>query len=408
MVSSSAWVILRLVGWSYIPDVATRKLLQIAYRFVSVPPDPRSPAFSGHYRFTFAAVVLGFLFYNLVEALRSRPHSFYDILSVKPGINESELKQAFKLFARKHHPDHGGSQDFFILGQVALQTLKDPVKRFAYDRFGPDIVSWNHCTTLRDYLRQGLIQSSGYHIVTGCVLVIWSGIQSSPVTFWRYLLYLAALASEFSLILNYSSTMWSVLFPQQVPHQHVLFLHQIFLFMSVALSKVAPVVFPTPLEERWDPGQFGKMLETTNYLARAANREAFGMLHTGLRSIHPSTAPETDLFGIKVLERPSDQVMDLLTSEMENMVIESRLKQDKGPMRSAWNAAVAKGKLRKEWELKRPRPQRLLSRSSPEEEKSRLPLLSPEFPPLEHNSSPIWPRKVTWPSNYVRGRSLSC
>jgi DnaJ domain len=134
MVSSSAWAFLRLAGWSYIPDFATRQLLQVVHRFVVVSPDPRSATFSQHYRYTFTAVVLGFLSYNLIEALRAMPPSFYDILSVHPGVNEIELKQAFKLFARKYHPDHGGSQDVFIQGQIALQTLKDPVKRFAYDR----------------------------------------------------------------------------------------------------------------------------------------------------------------------------------------------------------------------------------------------------------------------------------
>jgi hypothetical protein len=103
-----------------------------------------------------------------------------------------------------------------------------------------------------------------------------------------------------------------------------------------------------------------------------------------------------------VLERPSDQIMDLLTSEMENMVIESRLKQEKGPVRSAWDAAVTKGKLREEWKLKG-----FLSTVSPEDEESRLPSPSPS-PPLERNPSPLRPQKVFWTSNYVRGRSLSC
>lgn len=134
MVSSSAYALLRLAGWSYIPDLATRQLLQFVHRFMASPPAPRTPKFAQHYRYAFAAVVLGFLSYNMVEALRSMPPNFYDILSVHPGVNETELKQAFKLFARRNHPDRGGSEDFFILGRTALQTLKDPVTRFAYDR----------------------------------------------------------------------------------------------------------------------------------------------------------------------------------------------------------------------------------------------------------------------------------
>lgn len=184
------------------PDLATRQLLLFVHRLMASPPPPRTPKYALHYRIAFSVVVLGFLSYNMVEALRAMEPSFYDILSVHPDVDETELKQAFKLFARRHHPDRGGSEDYFILGRTALQTLKDPIKRFAYDRygtpcnpfsgltinrrFGPESATWSHCKTIPDYLHQGLIKSSGYHIVTGSGLFIWSSIQSSSVTFVSY------------------------------------------------------------------------------------------------------------------------------------------------------------------------------------------------------------------------------
>lgn len=39
------------------------------------------------------------------------------------------------------------------------------------------------------------------------------------------------------------------IFPNRVVYQHILFLHQLFLFMSVAVSKVAPVLFPPSIDE---------------------------------------------------------------------------------------------------------------------------------------------------------------
>jgi hypothetical protein len=38
-------------------------------------------------------------------------------------------------------------------------------------------------------------------------------------------------------------------FPHRVVYQHILFLHQLFMFMSVAVSKVAPVLFPPSIDE---------------------------------------------------------------------------------------------------------------------------------------------------------------
>ena len=52
------------------------------------------------------------------------------------------------------------------------------------DRFGADVLSWTQCTTTREYLRHGLMQSSGYHIVTGAGLLFFSAIgKPSSVTF---------------------------------------------------------------------------------------------------------------------------------------------------------------------------------------------------------------------------------
>jgi hypothetical protein len=49
-------------------------------------------------------------------------------------------------------------------------------------RFGPDVLKWKECTTMREYLRRGLLTSSLYHIVTGAGLILFSAIgRPSPV-----------------------------------------------------------------------------------------------------------------------------------------------------------------------------------------------------------------------------------
>ena len=58
-------------------------------------------------------------------------------------------------------------------------------KTFNVGRFGADVLGWRqHCKTTRDFLRQGLMISSGYHIVTGIALLFWSAIgRPSVVSF---------------------------------------------------------------------------------------------------------------------------------------------------------------------------------------------------------------------------------
>jgi hypothetical protein len=382
MVSSSSYALLRIAGWSFLPDFATRRLLPIIHSlshtlFKHAPPDPRTPHYLKHYRLTFAGVVLGFLLYNLIEASRAMPPNFYEILGVGPDVDETGLKLAFRAFARKNHPDRVGSRGerVFIEVRDAFEALKDPVVRFAYDRFGPDVLTWTQCTTTREYLRHGLMQSSGYHIVTGAGLLFFSAIgKPNPVAFWRYLLFAALFASELGLLLSptpspssayspsssayplpHNSTIFTTLFPRRVAYQHVLFLHQLFMFMSIAISRVAPMLMPIVREsmglevhdesEMTQEGFGSRLVDRIGTLVRAADREVYLMLHTELHSVQPQEKSQTKFASPKPLSKPAEVVMDTLTHEMQNMIIENTLRKE-APLRSTWEAAIARGQAR--------------------------------------------------------------
>jgi hypothetical protein len=141
MVTSTVSALGRLAGWSYLPDFITRLALQVLHTLGAAllgrpAPPPRTPAYARHYRYTFAAVVLGYLAYNLAEASRGMPPNLYELLGVGPAADEPRLKAAFRAFARANHPDKVGpaGQDAFIEVRDAYEALKDPVTRFAYDR----------------------------------------------------------------------------------------------------------------------------------------------------------------------------------------------------------------------------------------------------------------------------------
>lgn len=70
---------------------------------------------------------------------------YYDILGVKRGASEKEIKQAYRRLARRHHPDvnpgdKAAEARFKEINQ-AYEVLSDPEKRKKYDRYGDQ---WQH------------------------------------------------------------------------------------------------------------------------------------------------------------------------------------------------------------------------------------------------------------------------
>src|SRR3989338_2588145 len=64
---------------------------------------------------------------------------YYEVLGLKKGASEAEIKSAYRKLARLHHPDidksEGADVRFKEIGE-AYQVLSDPGKRQNYDRFG--------------------------------------------------------------------------------------------------------------------------------------------------------------------------------------------------------------------------------------------------------------------------------
>jgi DnaJ family protein A protein 2 len=64
--------------------------------------------------------------------------AYYELLGVAKECTQTELKKAYMALARKEHPDKGGDPERFKQITKAYETLADPEKRAAYDRFGED------------------------------------------------------------------------------------------------------------------------------------------------------------------------------------------------------------------------------------------------------------------------------
>ena len=59
----------------------------------------------------------------------------YEVLGVSPAASPAEIMRAYRLQARRHHPDVSGADDAAMQAlNLAWSTLGDPARRRAYDR----------------------------------------------------------------------------------------------------------------------------------------------------------------------------------------------------------------------------------------------------------------------------------
>jgi DnaJ-class molecular chaperone len=116
-----------------------------------------------------------YLLYTLYESFYQvrADEDFYTVLGVSPLADDRTIKSRFRRLAAQHHPDkmpqnptgeNTGGDGFFVYLKLAQDTLLDPTRRFAYDRFGPKVNEWRDRQTMLDFLYMGLQQAIPQYI----------------------------------------------------------------------------------------------------------------------------------------------------------------------------------------------------------------------------------------------------
>lgn len=227
-------------------------------------PQPGSPRYQLHRRRIQIAVILIYLLYTVYETdywIR-QSGDFYQDLGLSLDSDERKIKSRFRRLAALHHPDKINSDDpaamleadnYYVLLKSAQDTLSDPVKKFAYTRFGPDVLTWQHCKTIRDYLMHGMQVSVAPLYAGSAFVMIILGFTGylQQGKFWRWVIFGALAILEMHMITRpYTSPIlakvvnplleWTTLgrHPQMLPFQLVQLARKATFTLFIAVSQI--------------------------------------------------------------------------------------------------------------------------------------------------------------------------
>ncbi|KAI1609129.1 hypothetical protein EDD37DRAFT_140172 [Exophiala viscosa] len=299
-----------LVGWTFLPAYAT-SFLQSAYYRLTIPagrrhPQRGEPLFAYHNRRIRIVVLSLYLVYTLAQALYDVKLSgdFYTLLGVTPWSTEREVKSRFRRLASKYHPDklHENGQAFpgadavFVQFKIAHDTILDPAKRFAYDRFGPIIVQSHQpgLKTIRDYVYAGLRSKAPEYVTSAAMLVILNYIWLPRWgQYWRYfavacmafleLYFLTHIWQPHNLVMFWASTAHKLL-PQLLPlhllpFQILAVVRRMSMSLNIFISQLAPPQARNPeLKNQQTQQQIAHLAQTAGRL----DAESGALLQLGL------------------------------------------------------------------------------------------------------------------------------
>ncbi|KAL1961867.1 hypothetical protein VTN77DRAFT_991 [Rasamsonia byssochlamydoides] len=211
--------ILSFVGWAVLPNYVT-SILQNVYYGITIRagdphPQPGSPRYAKHRRRIFIFVVTTYLLYTLYESFYQvrAAGDFYRLLGVSPFADERTIKSRFRRLAAQHHPDKvsqqvngeglpsGGADAFFVYLKLAQDTLLDPARRFAYDRFGPDVTEWRDRQTMQDFLYGALTQMFPQYVAGLVMIMLLNWFLWAPWgRYWRFYTFAALVTLELALM----------------------------------------------------------------------------------------------------------------------------------------------------------------------------------------------------------------
>ncbi|KAK5171038.1 uncharacterized protein LTR77_004182 [Saxophila tyrrhenica] len=290
--------LLSFAGWYFLPSLVTGYLQSLLYTLTTragdAKPSPRSPRYVRDRQRIHIAVILAYLAYTIYDSayqLRLEGN-FYSAMGVPFDVDEKAIQSRFRRLTVQHHPDkYAGPaselpvvEAIYVQLQLARDTLLNPAKRFAYDRFGPTVLQWRHCKITKDFVLHGVQQTALYYVASGVGLVLMSMLgYLQQGKFWRYVAMGVLGAVEMSAVM---SPTWPVWLEWGVnpfvrmwggegylPFQALTLLRKLGITFFIALGQLGPLLQGPQVVTAEGDAATAQQLDRLDVLAKAADQE---------------------------------------------------------------------------------------------------------------------------------------
>jgi hypothetical protein len=217
-----------------------------------------------------------------------------------------------------HHPDKAGkdagdSAAFFMHLKVASDTLQDSAKRFAYERFGPEIARWQKCVTIRDFVTRGVISGILPHYAVAAasiyVLGLFGYMEFGKYYRWLVLIALcvfelqAVTRPDFPPFVNAINALLARVtsLPPYLPFQVISLARRLTITFYIALNQIGPLVAvmitgPEKSEEQ-DEKALRQSLNRLEMLAKQLDGDALRLLDMEMAPFKGDTEATSNLQG---------------------------------------------------------------------------------------------------------------
>ncbi|KAF2714257.1 hypothetical protein K504DRAFT_473355 [Pleomassaria siparia CBS 279.74] len=259
------WQFLIPLGAGWIQSI----LYSIFIRAGDPKPPPGSPRFVRHRRRLLMLMYAAYFVFTIYEVDYSlqRSSNAYNDLGVPIDVDDSGLQSRFRRLTVRFHPDKIGpkvnreaANNYYVHLKNARDIILDPAKRFAYDRFGPDILQrCTQCLTVREYVMHAVTVVLTTH---GALLIFLFGANAlgflKDGAYWRYLALLAVATYEIrtamrpdhpSFLTDYLNPLfaWRGTHPAYLPFQATVVIRKAALSAAQFLGLLIPLYRDDPL-----------------------------------------------------------------------------------------------------------------------------------------------------------------